>query len=210
MTPARRARVRLAAALATRDVVRVEAALREAAAAAAPHEIDEVLLQSHLFVGYPDALRAFQLWQRWRSGPPPAAEPLAEEAAAERGAAVCAVVYGETVARLRAQVAGLHPDLERWMVAVSYGRVLGRPGLPLAERELCVAALLAVWGAPAQLYAHLRGALRAGATPTEVEAVLRAIDDLLDPVARAEAWGVWGRLRARRGAPAGERLQDVS
>lgn len=197
MTPARRARVRVAAALATRDGRRVAEALREAAAVLPAAEVDEVLLQSHLFIGYPETLRAFALWRRWRPADPPATETLTDGEAAERGAAVCAQVYGTTVARLRAEVAALHPDLERWMVTIGYGRVLGRPGLPLVERELCVAALLAAWGAPAQLYAHLRGAVRSGASPREVEEVLCAIDDLLAPETRAEAWGVWERLSAR-------------
>jgi 4-carboxymuconolactone decarboxylase len=55
------------------------------------------------------------------------------------------------------------------MVEGGYGRVIGRPGLDLATRELCIAALLAVWGAPRQLHSHLRGALNAGASPDEVK-----------------------------------------
>ena len=83
------------------------------------------------------------------------------------------------------------------MVVEGYGKVLGRPGLELATRELCIAALLAVLRAPRQLYSHLRGALSAGAPPQEIEEALNMACVHLDDEGAAESWAVWNRVRAR-------------
>jgi 4-carboxymuconolactone decarboxylase len=115
----------------------------------------------------------------------------------ERGEAVCRTVYGGQYEGLRGNVRALHPDMEQWMVTEGYGKVLGRPGLDLATRELCVVALLAVAVAPAQLYSHLRGALNAGASPEAVEEALaiaaRASSDEAVTLARE----TWRRVRRR-------------
>lgn len=110
---------------------------------------------------------------------------------------MCQVVYGGQYGRLRENVRALHPDMERWMVVEGYGKVLGRPGLDLATRELCIVALLAVLGAPRQLYAHLRGALNAGASREEVDLALREGSAFQDEVGRREAGRVWEQVLAR-------------
>jgi 4-carboxymuconolactone decarboxylase len=132
-------------------------------------EVDEVILQSHLFVGFPDALEAMVRWRDLGGSGTPDPYPEASELWKPRGERVCSDVYGANYEKLRRNVVSLHPDLDRWMVEGGYGRVIGRPGLDLATRELCIAALLAVWGAPRQLHSHLRGALNAGASPDEVQ-----------------------------------------
>jgi 4-carboxymuconolactone decarboxylase len=185
----------LAAALGTRDGARVRAALEAAARDAEPVEVEEVILQSHLFVGFPDALNALAAWRGISGAPAPqeSGEDAAEWEA--RGEAVCAAVYGRNYARLRENVRGLHPDFEGWMVAGGYGRVIGRPGLDLPTRELCIAALLAVWDAPRQLHSHLRGALNVGATPAEVDRAVEAACGMI-PEARAESVrALWARVR---------------
>ena len=55
------------------------------------------------------------------------------------------------------------PDFARWIVESVYADVLSRPQLPLRDRELAtVAALTAMGNAPAQLRAHVEGALNVG------------------------------------------------
>lgn len=196
LEPARAALVALSAALGSRDPGRLDEALARAAACAPHARVEEVLLQSHLFVGFPDALNAVA---RWRALAPGAPAPLGEAPGEwpERGARVCARVYGSSYAALRRNVAGLHPELDEWMVTGGYGRVLGRPGLDLATRELCVAALLAVWGAPPQLHSHLRGALNAGAAPAEVDEAVETACGLLDAGAAAGVRELWRQVRER-------------
>jgi len=83
------------------------------------------------------------------------------------------------------------------MVVEGYGKVLGRPGLDLATRELCIAGLLAVLQAPPQLYSHLRGALNAGASRDDVEEALELACSYLDERESGAAWAVWDRVQAR-------------
>lgn len=193
----RRALLRLAASLGTRDASAIRAAMEEARGAADATAVEETILQSHLFVGFPDALNALGLWREVSGLPAPESlgeDPLGWEARGER---VCAAVYGGNYAKLRENVRGLHPDVDGWMVAGGYGRVIGRPGLDLATRELCIAALLAVWNVPRQLHSHLRGALNAGASVDEVDEAVKIACGYLIPGAAARVRALWGEIRAK-------------
>ncbi|MEZ4423256.1 MAG: carboxymuconolactone decarboxylase family protein [Gemmatimonadota bacterium] len=170
--------LRLAAALGAPGGTGVDSALERAAHVAPAVAVEELLLQAHLFCGYPRVLDAFARWRRLCPEPPAGPEADAADWPA-RGEHVCARVYGPYYAKLRENVRALHPDLDRWMVTDGYGKVLGRPGLSLVERELANVALLAAQGAEPQLHSHLRGALRVGAAPGRVTSALAA--------ARAEA-----------------------
>lgn len=200
LAPAAEALVALSAALATRDEVRVSAALRAAAEVAVPGEVDEAILQAHLFVGFPTALRAMSLWRAMGAAPPATVEPAGEAVWEERGARACETVYGSAYARLRERVVSLHPDLDRWMVVGGYGRVLGRPGLALPTRELCIVALLLVWNAPEQLHSHLRGALHAGASQAELDRAVEIASGYASPAAVDAGRELLERVRARHTA----------
>lgn len=193
----RSALIRLSAALAARDNRVLQEAMDEAGRISDPPGVEEVLLQSYLFLGYPISLNAFALWREvsGRDAGPGVSDDWS--AWVDRGTGVCRTVYGGTYEGLRRNVRALHPDMERWMVVEGYGKVLGRPELDLATRELCIVALLAVLGAPRQLYSHLRGALNAGAEPAEVEESLEIARKYLDVPGWNEVWEVWCQLRTR-------------
>ncbi len=191
--------VRVSGAVATGDEDRQRAALEDALEAADPVAVEEVLVQSHLFVGFPGALNALALWRRVSGRPASGARGDASTTRGRRGEEVCRRVYGDQYPALRANIAHLHPDMDRWMVEEGYGKVLGRPGLGLRNRELCIVALLAVAGVPVQLYSHLRGALEVGATEAMVQETLEAVRDLMTPNDEGRARQVWERVKARRG-----------
>ncbi|HET7234716.1 MAG TPA: carboxymuconolactone decarboxylase family protein [Longimicrobium sp.] len=193
----RRALVRVAAALATRDAAAVGAALTDAAKVADATAVEEVILQSHLFVGFPDALNALGVWRNISGLPAPAPSGEAAGEWEARGERVCEAVYGRNYLKLRDNVRQLHPDFEGWMVTGGYGRVIGRPGLDLATRELCIAALLAVWNVPRQLHSHLRGALNAGARVDEVDAAVEIACEMIIPGAAAGVRALWDEIRAK-------------
>lgn len=73
-------------------------------------------------------------------------------------------------------IASLAPVDEQYghtVVEYAYGEIISRPELVQRTRELVtVAVLAAMGGCEAQLQAHIPAALRAGATSTEVIAVL--------------------------------------
>ncbi len=198
MTAATAALVRLSAALASGDEDELLRAIDSAAADTSREQAEEVLLQSYLFLGYPAALRALGAWRERVGGRAARTAPPQERADwRARGEQVCEQVYGGAYGRLRANVARLHPDIERWMLEEGYGKVLGRPGLELRERELCIVALLAGLRAPHQLHSHLRGALNAGAAPLEVEQALELAAAAL-PAERVEAArALWQTVRGR-------------
>jgi len=192
-----RALVRLSATLACGDTASLRGAMKECLVLASFQGTEEVILQSYLFLGYPAALNAFSLWREVSGREAGEAAPDAWGEWSDRGREVCRRVYGGQYDGLRKNVRALHPDMERWMVVEGYGKVLGRPGLELAVRELCIAALLAVLGAPRQLHSHLRGALNAGAGMDQVEVAMEVARGLLEEDGRAEARVVWDQVRER-------------
>ena len=196
LSPARELLVALSAALAARDDAAVDEALGRAARDGDPTAVEETILQSYLFLGYPAALNAFARW-RELTGRSPGTAHGDREAWPGRGEQVCQAVYGGQYEGLRANVARLHADMERWMVEEGYGKVLGRPGLDLPTRELCIVALLAVQDVPRQLYSHLRGALNVGASTGEVERALEVALPLCGDGARKRAEDTWASVRAR-------------
>ncbi len=189
--------IRLAAAIAGGQPGRLSQRCREAIGAGVPPVwADELLLQSRLMVGYPRTLSAAQCWRE--AVGEPAVLPEAPGDGSDwtvRGESTCRVVYGANYDKLRDNVRRLHPALDAWMVSEGYGATLGRPGLDLVRRELCVIAQVTVLEADRQLHSHLRGALNAGAHPAMIDEAFVAIqgDVAAAPLARAIA--LWGRLR---------------
>ena len=199
MTDALRALLAMCAAVGARNKAALAITIDQAAATADPADAEEALLQSYLFVGYPIALQALGMW-RERSGHAAGPASPKEDPATwrKRGEAVCARVYAGQYDRLRENIARLHPDMERWMLEEGYGKVLGRPGMDLKVRELCIVAVLVGLDAPQQLYSHLRGALNAGATPDEVETTVEIACSHTSLSAKENARKVWRDLKARR------------
>ncbi|HEU4628521.1 MAG TPA: carboxymuconolactone decarboxylase family protein [Gemmatimonadaceae bacterium] len=169
--------VRLSARVAGGDEESVRDALRACVGVAPADWVEEVLLQSYLFAGFPRALNAMRLWRAVSGRPAPAEDAEAAmpfEAWRQRGERTCAVVYGPFYERLRVNIAMLHPALDAWMIGEGYGKVLGRPMLDLARRELCVMAACVAAQQDRQLHSHLHGALHAGVAPDVVAAALEA------------------------------------
>jgi 4-carboxymuconolactone decarboxylase len=142
----------------------------------------------------PVAIQALGAWRKRVPSPEPATG-MAETDWRARGEEVCKAVYGEKYALLREHVAALHPDLDDWMIAEGYGKVLGRPGLDLRTRELCAVAMLAGIHSPKQLHAHLRGAMHVGATTTDIEDALDLAGIAQGPARRAAAARVWHQVQ---------------
>lgn len=145
--------------------------------------IEEIILQSYLFAGFPRALNAARTWRTVSGTAAPDRDPESDAADLnawrKQGIRTCEIVYGDSYERLRRNIRTLHPALDEWMIVDGYGKVLSRPGLDLLTRELCVVAACAVAGQQRQLHSHMRGAINAGAGSDEVGAVLDALEDLV-------------------------------
>jgi 4-carboxymuconolactone decarboxylase len=192
--------VHLAAVLAGRGEEEVRAALSAVNGVVNPLWVEEVILQTYLFAGFPRALNAAREWRRisGRRAPTPAEDDdtLVSDFA-QRGESTCATVYGEFYDRLRVNIRGLHPALDRWMITEGYGKVLGRPLLDLARRELCVIAACAIAGQDRQLHSHLHGALNAGASAGVITAVLQVLSRLIGDDDMRRYRGLWARVQGK-------------
>jgi 4-carboxymuconolactone decarboxylase len=195
MHDATRALIAMCAAVGARNKAALASTIDHAAATADPALAEEALLQSYLFVGYPIALQALSMW-RERTGHQAAAQPMRDNPRSwrARGETICAQVYAGQYDRLRANIARLHPDMERWMLEEGYGKVLGRPGMDLKVRELCIISVLVGLDAPQQLHSHLRGALNVGATVEEVETTVEIACTHTSLAAKESARKVWREL----------------
>jgi 4-carboxymuconolactone decarboxylase len=199
-----RALVRLAAAIAGSDEATTRRVIDEIAGSVSPAAVDEVILQSYLFAGFPRTLNAARMW-RAASG---VRAPLADDGASARhaekwernGEATCGIVYGASYELLRRNVRELHPALDAWMITDGYGKVLSRPGLDLKRRELCVVAACAAAGQQRQLHSHLHGAINSGASAKEVSATLEALSDLVGPRESKQYQALLARVVASRAA----------
>jgi len=141
--------------------------------------IDEVLLQSVLFFGFPRAISAFEtVTAAWPRDETVDGGSLPPEQQAHAGRELFAAIYANNTETVLAMLRGFHGELCGFVLEAAYGRILTRPGLPPRTRELLAVGALAVMNQVPQLVAHGRGAIALGASRLEVqEAVLTATRD---------------------------------
>lgn len=145
---------------------RWEEAFREALdAGIAPDWLYESILQSYLFLGYPagiEGLRTLALvmeqmpasaYERWKDS---------TELWQVRGIETAQQVYRHHLHTLLARLETVTPELTEWMIVEGYGKVLGRPVLPLPVREFLIVVVLGTGTFTRQLEAHLFGARNVG------------------------------------------------
>lgn len=192
--------IRLSAAIAGSGEAEVRLALRDCRDSADPEKTEEVILQSHLFCGFPRALNAARAWRRIseRGAPLEPASATPAEGWRERGERTCALVYGDAYRKLRNNVRALHPELDEWMIVEGYGRVLSREQLDLKTRELCIVAACAASRQERQLHSHLHGALNVGATAQEIDDAMECMEGLLEATTLGRTRSLWEKVRQAR------------
>ena len=142
-------------------------------------KIYETLLQNYLFVGYPSALLSLKLLKElYPNKKLPIAADMNLYHFRNRGEANCKKVYGNKFEKLISNVKNFSPDMAEWLILEGYGKVLGRIGLSLRERELCIVATLAALKFEDQLYSHINGAFRAKASIEEIQSVIESLTSI--------------------------------
>lgn len=194
--------VELSIVIATAREPELRAGMRRVAESGVnPEWVEELILQSYIFAGFPRALNAAREWRRASGLPAPRFDSDAHgdryELWRERGEATCATVYGAAYERLRANVRELHPALDEWMIVEGYGKLLGRPGLDLSRRELCIVAVCGALDQERQLHAHLHGALNAGATPAAIQDTLYIVAEHVNVEAANRFAHLWDRVQGQ-------------
>jgi len=138
------------------------------------NKIYEALLQNYLFAGYPSAIISLKQLKKYY--PSKRLSKVADMNLyhfRKRGIKNCKKVYGDKSEKLISNIKEFSPDLAEWLILEGYGKVLGREGLSFKERELCVVAVLSVLGFKDQLYSHINGAFRTGASILEIGKVIK-------------------------------------
>jgi 4-carboxymuconolactone decarboxylase len=190
--------VRSAAVIAAGDELAIREALAEASATVRREWVEELILQSYLFCGFPRSLNAMREWRRLTGERTDSqAEPGDMEEWRRRGEETCRLVYGAMYERLRVNIRDLHPELDEWMIVEGYGKVLSRPGLDLQRRELCIVSACVASKQDRQLHSHLHGALNVGVAANVVTEALDALVDEVPPGSLATARLLWRRVQGQ-------------
>ena len=116
--------VRLAAQLAGGAEADVRVALQTAVPDVNPEWVEEVILQTYLFAGFPRARNGAREWRRISGRTAPLTDDSETFDGAlwrQRGAVACETVYGRFYKQLRANIRVLHPALDSWMIVEGYG-----------------------------------------------------------------------------------------
>lgn len=194
-----RALVRLAAVIAAGTEADVRTELARAQQDVRVEWIEEVILQSYLFAGFPRTLNAAREWRKVSGREAPHFDDGERLDRAEewkrQGEETCAIVYGPFYEKLRNNIRALHPALDAWMIVEGYGKVLSRPALDLARRELCIIAACAASRQDRQLHSHLHGALHAGASESAISDTLSAISTMVSPDDAARHRMLWAKVQ---------------
>src|SRR3954468_7690788 len=127
--------VRIAGAIAGSPEGQMRAIMSEAVDEVDPVAVEEIILQSYLFAGFPRALNAARAWRAVSERRAPSADEHATvdeiELWRERGEETCRIVCADRYDKLPENIRQLHPALDEWMIIDGYGKVLSRPNVDL-------------------------------------------------------------------------------
>ncbi len=169
---------RLGAAIASDDLKKVLHEMKDCIANLPVKKIYETILQSYLFCGFPAVIESLRIFSDLSGGYTEAAETYDSEIFAVRGEKNCKAIYRKNYDKLIENMAKYSPDLKQWMIIEGYGKVMGRPGLNLLEREFVNISILCTRYYESQLHAHIKGCLNNGATANEVMRCFRELDNV--------------------------------
>lgn len=122
-------------------------------------KIYESLLQTYLFAGFPSALISLKRLDEV-VGRDKVYKGYDLKKYSNRGKENCRVIYGNKYEKLISNVTSFSPEMAEWLIIEGYGKVLGRKGLTLKEREVCIVSILSALKFKDQLYSHINGAVR--------------------------------------------------
>src|ERR1700687_2858348 len=112
--------VRIAGAIAGSPEGQMRSVMSDAIGEVDPVAVEEIILQSYLFAGFPRALNAARAWRAvsGRAAPSEDAEASVEDLDLwkARGEETCAIVYGKSYEQLRRNIRELHPALAEGMI----------------------------------------------------------------------------------------------
>jgi 4-carboxymuconolactone decarboxylase len=161
----------------------------------------EIGLQLGLFAGFPRCISVMGMiagiWGPTSEAPRSLAPATLDEIR-RRGFDLFRLIYAHHADRVLADLHRFDPDIVDLVIVGAYGRILSRPELSAATRELCAVAALTVSGDLKQLSSHARGAIHCGAEADRLFDVLGLIEPLTDPRHSVEAQAIVAKIAPRR------------
>lgn len=142
--------------------------------------LEEALLMSYLFLGFPAMMTAFDILREVDSNR--THFKIAKEKNwllwQKRGLELFKIIYDKNAKKLYSKVKKMHPEVANWMLTEGYGKVLCRSHLDIQSRELLIITILIVTSWDKQLHSHLRGAFNVGAKPEEIENLINILQSI--------------------------------
>lgn len=142
-------------------------------------ELVELMIHLVVYAGFPAALNGVTAARSVFEERGIAADPLVVPSGSARyddGVAGLRAIDGAVGERVIESLAGIAPDLGRFVIEFAFGDVYARPGLDLVTRELItVAALAAMGSAEPQLKVHMHGFLNVGGTQEQMIEIVTQI-----------------------------------
>jgi alkylhydroperoxidase/carboxymuconolactone decarboxylase family protein YurZ len=127
-------------------------------------KIYEALLQTYLFAGFPSALISLKMFNQIVNKEKKYVG-FDLHKYLNRGEKNCKIIYGNKYEKLISNIKSFSPEMAEWLIIEGYGKVLGRKGLSLKEREVCIVSILASLKFKDQLYSHINGSLKVKVKP---------------------------------------------
>ncbi len=169
---------RLASAIASDDLRKVKHEIEACLNSFDPEKTYETILQSYLFCGFPAVIESLRIFNELSKGFKKVSEEYDTVKFLNRGEKNCRAIYRTNFDKLLLNMEILSPDLKQWMIIEGYGKVMGRSGLNLLEREFVNVSILCTRYYENQLYAHIKGCINNGAADSEVEEVIKYLEGI--------------------------------
>ncbi|HRB00115.1 MAG TPA: carboxymuconolactone decarboxylase family protein [Ignavibacteria bacterium] len=137
-----------------------------------PEKIYETILQAHLFCGFPAAIESLKIFNEHFSDYKPKISKYNTSLFSIIGIRNCKLIYNNNFKKLISNITELSPDLKEWMLTDGYGKVMGRKGLNLSEREFINVSVLCTRYYENQLHSHIKGCINLGCDPLDIKNIL--------------------------------------
>jgi alkylhydroperoxidase/carboxymuconolactone decarboxylase family protein YurZ len=137
--------------------------------------IYESLLQTYLFAGIPSALISLKIFKDIFPQNNTRNKNSSKNFRLE-GIKNCRKIYGNKFDKLIFNTKTFSPELAEILVNDGYGKILGRKGLNLKDRELCIISILSAMKFENQLYSHINGAYRLNIKADKIFEAIKIID----------------------------------
>ena len=141
-----------------------------------PDKIYETIIQIYLFCGFPATIEALKIFNTVFPDYNKKQSEFDLSLYLKKGQKNCLKIYKSNYRKLINNFYKLSPDLKSWMIIEGYGKVMGRPGLSIKERELINVAILSTNFYEPQLYSHLKGALNTNSNKKEIKYIIEICD----------------------------------